>query len=109
MAKGSDLTIEIDSKNLPIFEGVEEFVNLGLVPKGAYDNRNFIRNDVKISKNVSSFVDDVVFDPQTSGGLLIALSEDDANKLVKKLHESGQVGNIIGKVKEKADHFIEVI
>ncbi|MDU7165651.1 MAG: AIR synthase-related protein, partial [Finegoldia magna] len=75
----------------------------------AYDNRNFIRNDVKISKNVSSLVDDVVFDPQTSGGLLIALSEDDANKLVKKLHESGQVGNIIGKVKEKSDHFIEVI
>ena len=109
MAKGSDLTIEIDSQNLPIFEGVEEFVNLGLVPKGAYDNRNFIRNDVKISKNVSSFVDDLVFDPQTSGGLLIALCKEDADKLVEKLHESGQVGSIIGRVKEKTDHFIEVI
>ena len=73
MAKGSRKTLVIQSEKLPIIEGVEEYAQMGLIPEGAYRNRDFAGDEVQ-SEIKELWMEDLVFDPQTSGGLLLANS-----------------------------------
>lgn len=109
MAEGAGLTIELDSAKLPILDGVKGYADLGLIPKGAYDNKRFVGNKVTIKDSVADYIKDVIFDPQTSGGLLFSVPETEVDSLIKNLHDRGQVGEVVGRVKEKAEHYIEVI
>lgn len=109
MAEGANLTIELDSTKLPILDGVNYYADLGLIPKGAYDNKKFVGNKVSFKNSVADYIKDVLFDPQTSGGLLFSVPETEVDSLIKNLHDRGQVGEVVGRVKEKTDHYIEVI
>lgn len=107
MAMGSKVTIKIDYRNIPLIEGTIEYANMGLIPAGAYANRNYVGNKV-IFNEVPDYMKDILLDPQTSGGLLISVSKETLNKLLKELESSPTKYAIIGEVCEKGEYFLIV-
>lgn len=84
MGKGSSLSIELLYKAIPIFKSAIEYAEMGLVPAGAYSNRTFVGDNVDCGSTPRA-VQDILFDPQTSGGLLIAVAEHDSQALLQEL------------------------
>ena len=89
LALNSRRSLRIDSKSLPVFEEVGEFSGMGIMPGGLHKNKDFYKPKVIFGKNVADLIKDVVYDPQTSGGLLIVLKSSDASGLLKELHDAG--------------------
>lgn len=108
MAEGSGVTIRIFSGDVPYIEEAKEYSQMGLIPEGAYNNRRFIGNKVEFSKDVTEYMMDILFDPQTSGGLLISVSRESADKLIKELSESPVKFGVVGEVLQKEDKYIIV-
>ncbi|SDE78221.1 Selenide, water dikinase [Sporomusa acidovorans DSM 3132] len=88
MAAGSKVKIIIDSTAVPLLPEAVEAASMGLVPAGAYNNRNYITS-VAFADNVAEAIRDICFDPQTSGGLLFAVPANEADALVRALHAKG--------------------
>lgn len=84
MAQGSDVTAELHVENIAIIPEALEFANMGLLPAGMYRNRSFAEEGVDAGDTVVA-VQDVLYDPQTAGGLLIAVHPDDADALYEEL------------------------
>jgi selenide,water dikinase len=100
MIEGSkNAGVEINSSSLPLFSRVEEFARMGLIPPGTQRNRKFRGEKVDFSKNVPDWKQWIMFDAQTSGGLVLSAPPQKAEILLRRLHEEG-VGQatIIGKV-----------
>ena len=102
LAQNSRVGIKIDSASVPIFTEVEEFAKAGLCPGGLYRNKEFYGNMVEFSKHLPDYMQDILFDAQTSGGLLISLPPEAAKPLVIKLRKAGVsdaaiIGEIISK------------
>lgn len=108
MAEGSSVTIVIDHKSVPIIDGALEFAQMGLVPAGAYSNRKHIGDKVRFVGNISEDVQDVLFDPQTSGGLLISVPRDSVDLLLENLKNTPNEFAVIGEVVEKEDAYLIV-
>ena len=108
LAKASRVTIEIDSTALPILQGALELAAQGLLTSGDKTNREYVGGDLAISESVSNELRQVMFDPQTAGGLLIALAEKPAESLLERLRETYQDAAIIGRVQERGEHSIVV-
>lgn len=105
MARASNLSVELDFSSIPFLDGALEFARLGLLPEGAYNNMEYLGAKVEVSNNLEQNQKDVLFDPQTSGGLLLSLSETDALKLVSVL---GNPASIIGRVFKKREKDVYV-
>lgn len=103
MARGSGVTIKIDHKSLNIIPQALEYANMGLVPAGAYANRNHAGEDVHIDPKVAKNIEDVLFDPQTSGGLLISVKASHVDKLMEALKHTPTESAIVGYVVEKEE------
>jgi selenide,water dikinase len=108
LAKASRVTIEIESTRLPILSGALELAGQGLVTSGNKTNRDYVGEDVVIDETVSEEMRRVLFDPQTAGGLLIAIAEDRADKMLERLRETYQEAAIIGRARERGQHSIVV-
>ncbi len=99
MVEDSGLGIEIQAESVPFLWEAHEYGNMGFVPAGTHNNRKFREQMVDIAPTVNSVIQDILFDPQTSGGLLICVDADSAEALLNKLKEKGVSGSaIIGKV-----------
>lgn len=99
MIECTDVAIMIDSAMVPYFPEAKELAEMGLVPGGMYRNRDFRAHMVEVSEQVPAYMVDILFDPQTSGGLLISLPAENANKLLSTMHEEGiNDAAIIGEV-----------
>ncbi len=85
MARGSEVTMVLDSPSLPILPGALGYADMGIIPAGTYRNAKFAGDDVWFSPDVPTNVRDVIADPQTSGGLLIALPEERLDELMQGL------------------------
>ena len=110
MADGSGVTIVFEESDLPLLPGALECCREGFIPGGGTRNREFYSPRTKLSEEVSDEMIAIAFDPQTSGGLLIAVPDPDAIKLVAALHRGG-VGDacIVGRVIERTQYAIELI
>ena len=109
MAKASNVSIEINSKDVPILDGAIDMANMGIIPAGMYRNKEYISKDVNII-DVDTAIEDILYDPQTSGGLLISVKEELADKLVEDMKLNGSIeAKIIGSVKKKEEKSITVI
>lgn len=97
MAQGSDTQLEIDTKAIDLIEESLEFAKMGVLPAGMYRNRNFAESWVDVG-DVELAVQDMLFDPQTSGGLLIAVHPDDADAMYEELKTAVPSAQRIGKV-----------
>lgn len=93
MVTGSKVRAQISFENIPIASGVMEHAQMGIVPGGAGRNRKYSERLIKFSRNFSPAEIDILFDPQTSGGLLFSLPEKSAQKLAE-----AKLGWIIGNV-----------
>ena len=110
MAQGSGVTIEIETGCLPIQSEAPEYAKMGLIPAGAYRNRSFTEDKVDVG-GVEEYIQDLFFDPQTSGGLLISTDPESAEKIMKDLADAGMDTPfaVIGRVVEKGDADIRLI
>ena len=108
MAEGSNVTITIDSKKVPYIEEAAEYSKMGLIPAGAYNNKKYIGNKVNMDEGVPGYLQDILFDPQTSGGLLMSLPSIEAQKVLSALESSKLQYGIIGYVSEFCEYNIIV-
>ncbi len=98
MASASNVTIHIKTYDIPLFDDVIDAARMGLVPAASYGNRKAI-TDVQVDKILDSVWTDILFDPQTSGGLLFSVPAAEGPDLVKALHDVGVEGAaIVGAV-----------
>ncbi len=98
MLLSGEVGIEIDHTAVPIIAGAIEYASQGLIPGGTYRNRDHGASRVEIASGLPDWVESVLFDPQTSGGLIIALPSADAKSLLQKLRDAGiEKASIIGR------------
>ncbi len=98
MVVDSEFGIKIQSDMIPIISGAIDYAGMGLIPAGAYKNREFREKMVDISSSVDRTIQDILFDPQTSGGLLICVDSKSADDLLIRLKNKGMNAAIIGEV-----------
>lgn len=108
MADGSDVTIRLFSDDIPIIDGTKELAEIGLIPAGRYANELYIGLDIEINKRVSEVMKDILYDPQTSGGLLISVREDKVEELGRELDKTPTKWGVIGRVEKLGDKKIIV-
>jgi selenide,water dikinase len=93
------LGIEFDLEAVPVFPGVVKYIRAGLYPGGLGRNRDFYSPLVEFEAAIPDYEQNIFFDPQTSGGLLISLAPANARKLVTRLHKAGiSHAAVIGRV-----------
>ena len=106
MAQGSNCTIHMQVDQISYHEEALELASMGLVPAGAYRNREYAEAGVAVSGEISLAMQDILYDPQTSGGLLFALPEKEAQTCLAQLKRTIPKAAIIGYVTEKEDSYI---
>ena len=89
MASGSGVTIVLETKRLPLLPGARRLAEQGLLTGGCRRNRDYLKDKIAIDRSVRESLVEVALDPQTSGGLLIAISQSQAATLVTELRSSG--------------------
>jgi len=103
-------SITIQSGSVPLLPDAYELASMGFVPVGSHNNRRFRQNMINVSPGFDPVLRDLLFDPQTSGGLLIGCSVKDAERFVRHLQAEGvAAAAIIGYVNEDQDGTITVI
>lgn len=89
MAENSGVALEINSKKVPYIGGVDRWAGMGLLPAGMYANREFRQDMLELAGKVASWLLDILFDPQTSGGLLISAPPEVADEMLTELKRTG--------------------
>ncbi len=110
MAQGSGATLELWSDCLPIIQESIELARMGIIPSGAYSNEGYLQGKINFVNNISQEIRDIMYDPQTSGGLLISVAENKLEELLEELRLVNKTDfAVIGRVKEKGKYPIEVL
>jgi selenide,water dikinase len=109
MARASGVTIEFDSDNVPLLAGALELAAQGMLTSGDRTNREYVGDDVEIAETVNKQMRNLLYDPQTAGGILISIAADRAEELLARLRETYSQAEIIGRVVERGAHSIKVI
>ncbi len=103
MAAASGVSIRLYSSKIPLMEEALAFAGMGIIPAGAYRNRDHFACGTQLSKDIPLARADLLFDPQTSGGLLISVANSDADELIARLRKSSTWPQIIGEVIEREE------
>jgi selenide,water dikinase len=106
MVCGSRASVRIFSEQVPVITEALELASMGIIPAGAHKNREFRDPMTTFAEKVKRSLQDVLFDPQTSGGLLISVSRHQAGDLVSALKDAGisdaaQIGEVLSSPEEK--------
>jgi len=106
MVVGSGCSVHIRARKVPILAEALEFAAMGLLPAGAHKNKSFRLPMVSFAHTVDAVMQDVLFDPQTSGGLLISIARERADELVSELIQKGvadatPIGEVTADAAEK--------
>jgi len=102
-----DISIVIDAEQLPILEGALQSASDFCMTSAAQRNRNFLQDKI-IFEDIEDEIQEVMFDPQTSGGLLISINPNDASKLLEEIKKDDTDANIIGEVVNRKENSIIV-
>jgi selenide, water dikinase len=97
MAVASDVTLEIEAARVPLLAGALDAVRAGAVPGGLRNNREFVSCAVEGADHIDPLLLDLLYDPQTSGGLLISLPEADAAALERLLPGVVRIGRVVAR------------
>ena len=109
MAQASDVTLEIYPEQIAYLEEAADYARMGLVPAGAYKNREFAAPYLDAGDAEEVYLD-LLSDPQTSGGLLVSVPEEELDALMKDFAESGieTKVSVIGRVKVRQEKLIQL-
>ena len=112
MARAGNVTLELYSHKVPVFPRALDMAAMGIIPAGAYRNKDYVGNDVIefLSKDPDKDAElrariDCLYDPQSSGGLLIAVNESELPRLTEQLGEKGCEAAVIGCFKPKTGKY----
>ncbi len=109
MADSSGVTLSIDAARVPILPGARELAKRKVLSGGAAKNSSFLREKVSLDGAIPQDLASLLFDSETSGGLLIALGEDGAGKLIDELRGKGHAGvSRVGGVLARGPRSVEV-
>lgn len=108
MACASKVTILIDPGKVPLLDGALELAAAGMLTSGDKTNRAYIGGDIEIASFVDENLIKLLYDPQTAGGMLIAISPERADKLLTRLQENYPTAQVIGRVGERGEHSLRV-
>ena len=109
MAESSNVSIEIELNQLSILPGAQDLAKRGFITRANKTNREFSRPMTSICEGANEGLLEMVFDPQTSGGLLMSVPRDQAEGLVEHLsHHEGGPAKIVGSVQERQDHVLNI-
>ena len=106
MAQGSGCSIHIQTDRVPFHPEAYPLAEMGFIPAGAYRNRDYAQAGVEVRGAVSRAMQDILYDPQTSGGLLMALPEADAQSCLAELRDVLPQAAAIGYVTEHRQAWI---
>lgn len=110
MARGGNVTLEIFTERVPLMDRALEFAAQGILPAGAHNNMSFLEKDIiDYSVGLKQEQIDMLYDPQTSGGLLLAVKEKELERLQYQLGEKGCENAVIGRFKKRSSHYIEIL
>ena len=108
MSSASGVDVELFSRSVPLLPEAAEAASMGLVPAGAYANREYLKA-VVFDSEVPENIRDLLYDPQTSGGLLISMPENQVEELLQAMRSAGIVAaSLIGRVSNKGRGQIHV-
>lgn len=107
MAEPSKKTFRIFKDAIPFIKEAKEYASMGLIPAGCYENKRYLKGKYLL-KNVESWMEDILFDPQTSGGLLISCKEKDYIDILTRLENLEVESAVIGRVEDFNDAYIVV-
>jgi selenide,water dikinase len=101
-----DICIGINTEAVPLFSDVEYFSKTGIVPAGTHNNRKARESLVVTERDIPSYLLDILFDAQTSGGLLFMVPEENVHKIVEELKKRGisaatHIGEVLSEPKGK--------
>lgn len=103
MADGSKVTLILDGQAIPFAAEAVEWAEMGILPAGMYNNRAHAGKSVQFDADMSEAEQDLIFDPQTSGGLLLAVAPQDADAMEDAFKEAGRFCQRIGWVAERQE------
>jgi selenide, water dikinase len=106
MIRGNSLGMIVYAGKVPYFPEAKEFAGMGMVPGGTYRNKDFFSQWIRFDSTVPQYLQDILFDPQTSGGLLISVPRGKADSLLTRLREKNVneaviIGEVVAEPKEK--------
>jgi len=108
MARASNVTIQIEPGAVPLINGALELARAGLMTGADKTNREYVGEDISIADGIDPNLVKLLFDPQTAGGLLLAIAEEKADDLLTELRRNYGKAAIIGKVVEPSVRAIVV-
>lgn len=108
MCDGSGCTAYIDSSSIPLLSAAQEYAAMGLVPANAYRNRKNLEGNVQIAGNIPESLVDLLYDPQTSGGLLYAVEAKQVDQILEDLKNVVPEAAVIGYTDTLSDCPISV-
>lgn len=108
MAEGSGVSINIHYNNIVVIDGAEEYAKMGIIPAGAYRNRGYLEGKCHFDGLLKEYQQDILFDPQTSGGLLLSVNKSNTEKLFDELKHIKMPCAIVGEVTKKREYHIYV-
>ena len=110
MALASNVTIEIESSALPMFNKSYEVLDMGCIPGAAFTNMRYVGENILVDDNVDYNLKMLSFDPQTAGGLFICANKDNAENILADLWREGiDCASIVGKVHKKEKEYIHLV
>lgn len=101
VACASNVTIEIDSGRVPLINGALELAMNGMLTGADKTNREYVGEDISIAEGIDPNLLKLLFDPQTAGGLLLAISDEKADDLVTQLRNNYPRAQVVGRVIER--------
>jgi selenide,water dikinase len=107
MASASKVTLKFNKDKIPYIAEAKEYAQMGLVPGGAYRNKDYLKGKYSLN-NVPQWLEDILFDPQTSGGLMFSCSRADGGKIAESLKNINIVAEVVGEVLPLEDKCIKV-
>ena len=100
MALASKAVVALDAASVPVLDKAVELAGMGLVPEGSHANKKHFQNATEVAEGVDSLLVDLIFDAQTSGGLILAVPEVQVEEACAYLTERGEMAEVVGEVLE---------
>ena len=109
MTGAGDVTIQLSAGAIPYLPQAWDMASMGIIPAGAYRNFEYVKANVSVAPGVPQAAVDLLADPQTSGGLLVALPEEKAKELLSRAQEFTPYARIVGQVIPRGEKAVEIV